>query len=97
MSLGFSDFIAMVITILGSGVVILEVKTFLKNRKWPWRWIYIFKGFAALYMSTAFFLAFLNAWGSDGRVDQVVGRIGAILILSSLALGAIIQYRQKDC
>lgn len=97
MSLGFSDFIALVITVLGIWVVILEVKTFLKNCKWPWRWIYIFKGFAALYMSTAFFLAFLNVWGADGRVDQVVGRIGAILILSSLVLGAIVQYRREDC
>lgn len=97
MSLGFSDFIALVISALGIYVVVLEVKTFLKNCKWPWRWIYMFKAFSALYMSVVFFLAFLNVWGADGRVDQVVGRIGAILILASLALGAIIQYRREGC
>lgn len=97
MSVGFSDFMALIIIGLGIAVIIFETKSFLKRRTWRWRWIYVFKGLSALYMSLMFFLAIMGLWGPDGRVDMTVGRIGAVLILTSLILGAIVQYRQEDC
>lgn len=97
LSVEISDITAVIITILGIAAAILEIRIFRKDCKWPWKWMYLFKAFSALYMSTMFFVSIFNVWGADGRIDMNVGRIGAVLVLSSLTLGAVIQYKREGC
>lgn len=92
-----SDLTALFITALGILVAVLEIRTYRRNCKWPWRWIYLFKGFSGLYLGIVFLIAAFNGWAGDGRIDPVAGRIGAVLALTSLALGAVIQYRREGC
>lgn len=96
-SIELSDVTAVIITVMGIITTVLEIRAFKKDCNWPWKWIYLFKGFSALYMGTVFFISIFNVWGADGRIDINIGRIGAVLVLSSLALGAVIQYKREGC
>ena len=95
--LDWADYTAFLIATLGLIVLILELRSYRQNCGWPWRWIYLFKGISGLYMTIIFMIAVFNGWGIDGRVAALPGRVGAIFILTALALGAIVNNKRSDC
>jgi hypothetical protein len=83
--LGVADLLGMLCIGYGVFITVLCIKIF-SSHPVKCRWVYLIISGSALYSSVVLFLAILNTWTFDGRVDPILGRIMILLLMTSLTM-----------